>query len=108
MPRFRLPGDPGDRFDGTLFKSGWPSPIPVRGEIAGDERTPVVSGAFGTPSDPRFGPVPSSGWMLCIGPNELREVHLISRSANQSGPLTVFEGTLVSGSGTGAEEEEDD
>ena len=96
MPRFRLPGDAGDRFEGALSKPDWQSPIPIRGEIAGDEGTPVVTGAFGTPADPRFGPVPSSGWMLSIGPDELRNVQLIRQSANQAGPITVFEGTLVS------------
>ena len=100
MPRIRLPGSEGDSFEGALFKPGWQILIPVRGEIDGDEGAPVVSGAFGTPSDPRFSPAPTSDWMLSIGLGEIRRIRLIKQSANQTGPITVFEGTLISQSGS--------
>jgi len=61
MPRFRLPGETEDRFEDALYKSGSPFTILVRGEIAGDSDTPVAVGAFGTPNDQRFGPIPSTG-----------------------------------------------
>jgi len=47
MPRFRLPGDEGDRFEGELFRQGKRPGAPVRGEIEGGPMTPQARGCFG-------------------------------------------------------------
>ena len=95
MSRFRLLGDKGDRFEGTLFCEGTPRREPVRGEIEGDSTTPVVRGCFGMPNNLASAlHFPSSDWSLFIGPNEMRRVRLTNLSTNSAGPIVVFEAEL--------------
>jgi len=97
MPRFKLPGDEGDTFEGQVFMQGNPAGFPVRGEIEGKPTTPSVKGCFGLTADLSLRlQIPSSDWLLLIGPDELRRLKVTHRSMSPAGPIVVFQGDLES------------
>ncbi len=80
----------------------------MRGEIDGDPTTSQVRGCFGlTAVLAGTLQIPSSGWWLSIGPNELRRLKLTNLSANPAGPIVVFEGDLTPTGGSASPGEDE-